>query len=87
MRYDCVYTSNGLLPSEGPSPVVCVSRLFQRLSFVLAATIFAALGLGFALGEFGMFGVHAEQDGAYRQMHVYAEVEEGSERLRDRPKH
>jgi carboxyl-terminal processing protease len=56
--------------------VVCVSRLFQRLTFVLAATIFAALGLGFALGEFGMFGVHAggEQDGAYRQMHVYAEV-------------
>ena len=28
------------------------------------------------LGEFGLFGVHAggEQDGAYRQMHVYAEV-------------
>src|SRR5579872_6433969 len=54
----------------------CVSRFFQRLTFVLAATIFAALGLGFALGEFGMFGVHAggEQDGAYRQMHVYAEV-------------
>jgi carboxyl-terminal processing protease len=46
------------------------------LTFVLAAAIFAALGLGFALGEFGMFGVHAggEQDGAYRQMHVYAEV-------------
>lgn len=43
---------------------------------MIAATIFAALGLGFALGEFGMFGVHAgaEQDGAYRQMHVYAEV-------------
>ncbi len=42
----------------------------------MAAAIFAALGLGFALGEFGMFGVHAgaEQDGAYRQMHVYAEV-------------
>jgi carboxyl-terminal processing protease len=56
--------------------VVCVSRFFQRLTFVLAATIFAALGLGFALGEFGVFGVHAgaEQDGAYRQMHVYAEV-------------
>ncbi|MGA8741742.1 MAG: S41 family peptidase [Terracidiphilus sp.] len=53
-----------------------MSRFFQRLTFVLAATIFAALGLGFALGEFGMFGVHAggEQDGAYRQMHVYAEV-------------
>jgi len=56
--------------------VVCVSRFFQRLTFVLAATIFAALGFGFALGEIGMFGVHAggEQDGAYRQMHVYAEV-------------
>ena len=56
--------------------MVCVSRFFQRLAFVLAATIFVALGLGFALGEFGMFGVHAggEQDGAYRQMHVYAEV-------------
>ncbi|HEY2471209.1 MAG TPA: S41 family peptidase [Terracidiphilus sp.] len=53
-----------------------MSRFFQRLTFVLAVTIFAALGLGFALGEFGMFGVHAggEQDGAYRQMHVYAEV-------------
>ena len=46
------------------------------MTFVLAAAIFAALGLGFALGEFGLFGVHAggEQDGAYRQMHVYAEV-------------
>ncbi len=38
--------------------------------------IFAALGLGFGLGEFGLFGVHAggDQDGAYRQMRVYAEV-------------
>ena len=56
--------------------MVCVSRFFQRLTFVLAAVVFAALGLGFALGEFGLFGVHAggEQDGAYRQMHVYAEV-------------
>lgn len=38
--------------------------------------IFAALGLGFALGEFGLFGVHAggEQDGAYRPMRVYSEV-------------
>jgi carboxyl-terminal processing protease len=59
-----------------PLSVVCVSRFFQRIVFVLAAAIFAALGLGFALGEFGLFGVHAggEQDGAYRQMHVYAEV-------------
>ena len=32
--------------------------------------------LGFALGEFGLFGVHAGsgQDGAYQQMRVYAEV-------------
>lgn len=53
-----------------------MSRFFQRLIFVLGAAVFAALGLGFALGEFGLFGVHAggEQDGAYRQMHVYAEV-------------
>jgi carboxyl-terminal processing protease len=53
-----------------------VSRFFQRLIFVLAVAVFAALGLGFAMGEFGLFGVHAggEQDGAYRQMHVYAEV-------------
>lgn len=53
-----------------------MSRFFSRLVFVLAAAVFAALGLGFALGEFGLFGVHAggEQEGAYRQMHVYAEV-------------
>jgi carboxyl-terminal processing protease len=56
--------------------VVCVSRFFQRTVFVLSVAIFAALGLGFGLGEFGWFGVHAggEQDGAYRQMRVYAEV-------------
>jgi carboxyl-terminal processing protease len=44
--------------------------------FVLSVAIFAALGLGFALGEFGWFGVHAggEQDGAYRQMRVYSDV-------------
>jgi carboxyl-terminal processing protease len=38
--------------------------------------VFAALGLGFALGEFEWFGVHAggEQDGAYRQIGVYQQV-------------
>ena len=43
---------------------------------MLSVAIFAALGLGFALGEFGLFGVHAgsDQDGAYHQMRVYAEV-------------
>jgi carboxyl-terminal processing protease len=53
-----------------------VSRFFQRSVFVLSVAIFAALGLGFALGEFGIFGVHAgsDQDGAYRQMRLYAEV-------------
>jgi len=32
--------------------------------------------MGFALGEFGLYGVHAggDSDGAYRQMRVYAEV-------------
>ena len=53
-----------------------MSRFFKRLVFVLSVAIFAALGLGFGLGEFGLFGVHAggDQDGAYRQMRVYAEV-------------
>ena len=75
MRYHYVYTVSGPFPS-GPIPVVHVSRFFQRFVFVLSVAVFAALGLGFALGEFGLFGVHAgsEQDGAYRQMHVYAEV-------------
>ena len=43
---------------------------------MLSVAIFAALGLGFALGEFGLFGVHAsgQQDGAYRQMRVYGDV-------------
>jgi len=43
---------------------------------VLSVAIFVSLGLGFALGEFGLLGVHAgsQQDGAYRQMRVYAEV-------------
>lgn len=56
--------------------MVSVSRVFKRVVFVLSVAIFAALGLGFGLGEFGLFGVHAggEQDGAYRQMRVYAEV-------------
>jgi len=65
----------GLIP-HGPAVVVCVSRLFQRLVFVISLSIFAALGMGYVLGEFGWFGVHAggEQDGAYNQMRVYAEV-------------
>lgn len=53
-----------------------MSRIFQRIVFVLSLAIFATLGFGFMLGEFGLFGVHAgsEQDGAYRQMRVYAEA-------------
>ena len=44
--------------------------------FVLGAAVFVSLGLGYALGEFGWFGVHAggEQDGAYRQIGVYQQV-------------
>ena len=37
--------------------MVCVSRTFQRIVFVLSVGIFAALGMGFAMGEFGFFGV------------------------------
>jgi carboxyl-terminal processing protease len=53
-----------------------VSRFFQRFVFVLSLAIFAALGFGFLLGEFGLLGVHAggQQDGAYRQMRVYDDV-------------
>jgi len=53
-----------------------VSRLLQRSVFVLSVSVFAALVLGYALGEFGILGVHAgsDQDGAYREMRVYAEV-------------
>ncbi|HET6206322.1 MAG TPA: S41 family peptidase [Terracidiphilus sp.] len=53
-----------------------MSRFFQRVVFVLAAAVFAVLGLGFGLGEFSFFGVHAgaDQDGAYRQMNVYQQV-------------
>jgi len=55
--------------------VVFVSQFFKRFVFVLSVAIFAILGGGFILGEFGLFGVHAgQQDGAYRQMRVYAEV-------------
>ena len=53
-----------------------MSRLLQRSVFVLSIAVFAALVLGYALGEFGILGVHAgsDQDGAYREMRVYAEV-------------
>lgn len=75
MGYHCVYW-NVRPVSPLAVPVVFVSQFFKRLVFVLSVGIFAALGLGFALGQFGLFGVHAgaEQDGAYRQMRVYAEV-------------
>jgi carboxyl-terminal processing protease len=64
---------SGLSPSAAE---VFVSRFVSRLIFVLGAAVFAALGLGFALGEVGWFGVHAggEQDGAYNQINVYRQV-------------
>lgn len=75
MGYDYVYKEGGSL-SLFRFQVVRVSRFFQRIVFVLSVAIFAALGFGFIFGEFGWFGVHAggEQDGAYKQMRVYAEV-------------
>lgn len=65
---------SGLFPTGAVE--VFVSRFFQRMIFVLGAAVFAALGLGFALGEFGWFGVQAggDQDGAYRQIGVYQQV-------------
>ena len=56
--------------------MVCVSRIFQRSVFVLSIAVGATLLLGVVLGEFGIFGVHAgsDDDGAYKQMRVYAEV-------------
>jgi carboxyl-terminal processing protease len=44
--------------------------------FVLSVAIAATLFLGFLLGEFHVLGVRAgdEQDGAYQQMGVYADV-------------
>lgn len=53
-----------------------MSRFFQRFVFVLSLAIFAVLGSGVLLGNFGFLGVHAEgeQDGAYTEMRVYAEV-------------
>jgi carboxyl-terminal processing protease len=56
--------------------VVCVSRFFQRLALVVAFVILAALVTGGVAGELGWIGVHAgnEQDAAYKQMSVYAQV-------------
>ena len=53
-----------------------MSRFLQRFVFVVSLAVFAALCLGFVMGEFGLFGVHAggQQDGAYRQMRVYDDV-------------
>ncbi len=78
-RAPCVIIASNGCAACFPSrfaPVVRVSRFFQRFVFVFSVAIFAALGLGFLFGEFGWLGVHAggQQDGAYRQMHIYAEV-------------
>jgi len=65
----------GLYPLR-PSLVVSVSRIFQRSVFGLSIAVAGVLLAGLVLGEFGVLGVHAgsEQDGAYKQMRVYAEV-------------
>ncbi len=66
---------SGWLPLRA-APVVCVSQFFKRFVFAISVVIFAGLGLSYVLGEFGWIGVHAgdEQDAAYKQMRVYAEV-------------
>lgn len=76
LEYHCVYIRCAAGSPFQAATVVFVSQFVKRLVFVLSLSIFAALGLGFALGQFGIIGVHAggEQDGAYKQMRVYAEV-------------
>ncbi len=66
---------SGLVPLRA-ALAVCVSRFFRRFVFVVSLVIFAGLGMSYVLGEFGYIGVHAgdEQDAAYKQMRVYAEV-------------
>jgi len=56
--------------------VVCVSRLFRHFVLAISLVILATLGLGFVVDRIGWLGVHAsdDQDAAYRQMRVYAEV-------------
>jgi carboxyl-terminal processing protease len=53
-----------------------VSRFFQRLVFAVSVVIISGLLVGYVLGEFGWLGVRAgdEQNAAYNQMRVYAEV-------------
>jgi carboxyl-terminal processing protease len=53
VRYHCVYKVCAAGFPFAAVPVVCVSRLFQRLVFAGSVVIFAALGLGYVLGEFG----------------------------------
>jgi len=52
-----------------------VNRILRRCVFVVSSVVFVAVVLGFVAGEFGWLGVRASgQDGAYKQMRVYAEV-------------
>ena len=53
-----------------------MSRFFQRFVFAISLVIFAGLGITYVMGELGWIGVHAgdDQDAAYKQMRVYAEV-------------
>ncbi len=56
--------------------MVCVSRLYQRLVFAISLAILLVLALSSLAGQFGWMGVQASgaQDGAYRQVGVYADV-------------
>lgn len=76
LGYHCVYKVWAAGFPLRPAVVVCVSRIFQRLVFAISVVIFAALGLGYVMGELGWIGVHAgdQKDGAYRQIGVYADV-------------
>ncbi|MGP8187630.1 MAG: S41 family peptidase [Terracidiphilus sp.] len=53
-----------------------MSRLYQRLVFAISLAILLVLALSSLAGQFGWMGVQASgaQDGAYRQVGVYADV-------------
>ena len=76
LGYHFLNVNRGRVPRLRRDGGASVSQFAKRLVFILSLAIFAALGFGVVLGQFGILGVHAsgEQDGAYKQMRVYAEV-------------
>jgi carboxyl-terminal processing protease len=66
---------SGPIPFQA-APVVSVPRFFQRFVLFLCVAILTPLVVEYLVATNGWFGVHAgsQDDGAYRQIHVYADV-------------